>query len=73
MSAFWPSVFLILDANVQIDYCAADPSVLALIFEHIGRVQVPTVLLAEVDDLDESECDRLSLQLVEPSCSPSSR
>jgi rRNA-processing protein FCF1 len=61
------SVFLILDTNVLIDYCAADRSVLTLISEHVGRVQVPTVLLEEVDDLDESECDRLSLQLVEPS------
>jgi predicted nucleic acid-binding protein len=61
------SAFLILDANVLIDYCAADRSVLTLISEHVGRVQVPTVLLEEVEDLDESECDRLSLQLVEPS------
>jgi predicted nucleic acid-binding protein len=60
-------VFLILDANVLIDYCAADRSVLTLISQQVGRIHVPSVLLEEVDDLDESECDRLSLQLVEPS------
>ncbi len=59
--------FLILDANVLIDYCGADRSVLTLISQHVGRIHVPSVLLEEVDDLDESECDRLSLQVVEPS------
>jgi predicted nucleic acid-binding protein len=61
------SAFLILDANVLIDYCAADRTVLTLISQHVGRIHVPSVLLEEVDDLDESECDRLHLQLVEPS------
>jgi len=60
-------VLLILDANVLIDYCGADRSILTLISERVGRIHVPSVLLEEVDDLDESDCDRLSLQLVEPS------
>ena len=59
--------FLILDANVLIDYCAADRTVLTLISRHVGRIHVPSVLLEEIDDLDESECDRLCLQVVEPS------
>jgi len=60
-------VLLILDANVLIDYCGADRSILTLISDRVGRIHVPSVLLEEVDDLDESECDRLSLHLIEPS------
>jgi len=60
-------VLLILDANVLIDYCGADRSILTLISDRVGRIHVPSVLLEEVDDLDESECDRLSLLLIEPS------
>jgi rRNA-processing protein FCF1 len=56
---------LILDANVLIDYCAADRWVLTLISQHVGRINVPAALLDEVEDLDESECDRLSIQVVE--------
>jgi predicted nucleic acid-binding protein len=59
--------FLILDANVLIDYCAADRWVLTLISQHVDRIAVPPALLDEVDDLDESECDRLSLAVVEVS------
>jgi predicted nucleic acid-binding protein len=57
--------FLILDANVLIDYCAADRWVLTLISQHVGRINVPAALLDEVDDLDASECDRLGIQVVE--------
>jgi rRNA-processing protein FCF1 len=60
-----PRVFLVLDANVLIDYCASDRSILTLISRHVGQVQVPSVLLEEVDDLDPSECDRLGLTTVE--------
>ncbi len=58
--------FLILDANVLIDYCAADRSVLTLISRHVGLVHVPSVLLEEVEGLDQSECERLGLVVVEP-------
>lgn len=57
---------LVLDANVLIDYCAADRSVLSLISVHVGHIHVPSVLLEEVDDLDESECERLGLSVMEP-------
>jgi predicted nucleic acid-binding protein len=59
------SSFLILDANVLIDYCAADRTVLTLVSQHVGRIHVPSVLLEEVDDLDESECGRLGLEVVQ--------
>lgn len=57
--------FLILDANVLIDYCAADRWVLTLISQHVGPINVPAALLDEVNDLDASECDRLGVQVVE--------
>lgn len=58
---------LILDANVLIDYCATDRWVLTLISKHVGQINVPSALLDEVEDLDASECDRLSIHVVEPS------
>lgn len=57
---------LILDANVLIDYCAAEPTILTLISRHIGQVHVPKELLEEVRALDESECERLDLRVFEP-------
>jgi predicted nucleic acid-binding protein len=61
-----PSGFLILDANVLIDYCATDRSILTLISRHVGQIHVPVELLEEVKALDESECDRLGLHVFEP-------
>lgn len=58
--------FLILDANVLIDYCATDRAVLTLISKHIGQINVPSALLDEVEYLDASECDRLAIHVVEP-------
>jgi hypothetical protein len=58
--------FLILDANVLIDYCAADRTVLTLISRHVGQVHVPVELLEEVKALDEGECERLGLRVFEP-------
>jgi len=59
------SALLVLDANVLIDYCAADRSVLTLAARHVGPIHVPSVLLDEVDNLDENECERLGLVVVE--------
>lgn len=58
--------FLILDANVLIDYCAVDRTVLTLISRHVGQVFVPGTILEEVKGLDQSECDRLGLRVFEP-------
>jgi predicted nucleic acid-binding protein len=60
------SALLVLDANVLIDYCGADRNVLTLASRHVGPIHVPSVLLDEVDGLDESECERLGLRVVEP-------
>jgi hypothetical protein len=61
-----PQGFLILDANVLIDYCAADRTILTLISSHVGQVHVPVELLEEVKALDEGECERLGLRVFEP-------
>jgi predicted nucleic acid-binding protein len=58
--------FLILDANVLIDYCASDETILTLIARHVGKVYVPSVLLEEVQGLDESRCEQLGLTIDEP-------
>lgn len=59
---------LIIDANVLIDYCETDRSILPLISVHLGPVHVATpVLHEEVEQLDETECRSLRVELVEPS------
>jgi len=58
--------YLLVDANVLIDYLAADLSVLALASRHLGEVHVLSTVLDEVDGLDESGCERLGLKVVEP-------
>jgi predicted nucleic acid-binding protein len=58
---------LIMDANVLIDLCEADRTVIRLISEHIGQVHVPLpVLREEVDEIDEAEYADLGIVPVEP-------
>jgi hypothetical protein len=58
---------LIMDANVVIDFCEADRTVIRLISDHIGKVHVPLpVLREEVDQIDEAECADLGIVAVEP-------
>ncbi len=45
---------LVVDANVLIDYAKTDPSVLTLYARHLGRIYVPSVILGEVEQLDET-------------------
>lgn len=57
---------LIVDACVLIDICKADRSVLTLISRHVGPLHVATPVLAEVDQIDESQAVSLGIKLVEP-------
>lgn len=59
--------FLLVDANVLVDYQAVDLGVLSLVGRHMGPVHIVTTVLAEVEGLDESECERLGFCVVEPS------
>lgn len=56
-----------VDANVLIDYQAADMDVLRLVSRHIGTVHVPRQVLREVSRLDPDECERLELKIVDES------
>ena len=58
---------LIVDACVLIDLCDTDRSVLTLLSRYVGDVYVATPVLAEVQQLDESEALTLGIKLVEPS------
>lgn len=58
-------MLLLVDANVLIDYASADASVLALAARHIGPIYVPRDVLDEVEQLDEAECGRLGLVVLD--------
>jgi predicted nucleic acid-binding protein len=60
------SRLLVIDANVLIDFRAADPDVLALVAKHLGVVHVPRAVIDEVPDLTPAECRRLGLAVVTP-------
>jgi len=57
-----------MDANVLIDLCEADRTIIRLVSDHISRVHVPLpVLREEVDQIDEAECADLGIVPIEPS------
>lgn len=58
--------FLILDANIIIDYVQSDRTLLKLISDHIGTIYLAMPVLEEINELDENECERLGIQIVEP-------
>jgi len=56
-----------MDANVLIDLCEADRTVIRLISDHVGRVHVPLpVLREEIDQIDEGEWADLGIVPVDP-------
>lgn len=59
-------MLLIIDACVLIDYAKTDKGVLRLASSHLGRVYVPRVVLDEVDQLTEQDCQALGIELVDP-------
>ena len=58
-------MLLVVDANVLIDFARSDPTVLTLVAEHVGTVHVLRDVLDEVDQLDEADCGRLGLRVVD--------
>lgn len=56
-----------VDANVLIDYLAADANVLRLISHQIGPVHIPRQILREVPRLGVEDCERLGLRIVDES------
>ena len=58
---------LLMDANVLIDFCDADPSVISLISEHVGQVHVPRPILHdEVEQLGDLDWTDLAIAAVDP-------
>jgi predicted nucleic acid-binding protein len=58
--------FLIIDANVLIDFCKTDRSVLALVTKHVGTVHVAEPVLAEVKELDRAGAEALGINVLVP-------
>ena len=56
---------LLVDANVLIDYCDTDPSVLSVYSSQIQPIVIPSVILDEVNQLDESDCAHLGMAIIE--------
>ena len=58
--------FLLLDANVLIDFYDADPTVFAIIGSSVGEIQVASPVLGEVGQLSEVEAQRIGLKVIDP-------
>lgn len=56
---------IITDANVLIDYCQSDLSILGLYAAHIEPVLIPSQIFEEVAQLTQAECERQGLEIVE--------
>jgi hypothetical protein len=56
---------LVTDANVLIDYAKSDPEVLSVARRCSILIEVPNVVLDEVDQLDAAACVRLGIEIVE--------
>jgi predicted nucleic acid-binding protein len=56
---------LIVDANVLIDFCKTERSVLTLITTHVGKVHVADPVLREVKQLDPESAHQLGLHVVQ--------
>ena len=58
--------YLIVDANILIDYLDCDEKLLLLIKKYIGQICLASPLLGEVKSLDSDSCKRLGITIVEP-------
>lgn len=67
MTEFPTRKLMLLDASVLIDYWKAEKDVLRLFRKHLGELKVVSPVLAEVDDIDDSEeLTGLGVQILEP-------
>jgi len=58
--------FLIMDANVLIDFCECDKTIITLICRYVGQIYLATPILSEINEIDENDCMELGIILVEP-------
>lgn len=56
---------MVVDANVLIDYLAADVTILQRVSRHLGAVHIPRQVLQEVPRLVPDDCQRLDLRIVD--------
>ena len=61
-----PERLLILDACVLIDICLEDSTLLGLATSSLGKIVVLSPVLEEVDQLDDTEIERLGLSIIDP-------
>ena len=59
--------FLIVDANILIDYFTCDRTIIKLICTYVGQIHLATPVLSEVKEISENDCLELGITLVEPS------
>ena len=58
--------FLILDANILIDFLECDRTILTLICSNVGQIYLATPVFDEISQLSQSDCIELGVILVEP-------
>jgi len=58
--------FLVVDANVLIDFCKTQSSLLTLVSRHVGTIHVASPVLDEVHELDAKRAHELGLVIVTP-------
>lgn len=58
--------FLILDANVLIDFIKCDKTIIRLICTYVGQIYLATPVLSEIAEIDENACLELGIILAEP-------
>lgn len=57
-------MYFIVDADVLIDYVAADLGMLTLISRCVGSIHVAAAVVSEVEDLDDKTCEDAGLVVV---------
>ncbi len=60
------SHFMILDANVLIDFYKFDRTIVKLICTYVGQIYLATPVLNEINEIGDSDCVELGIILVEP-------
>jgi rRNA-processing protein FCF1 len=59
-----PAEILLADADILIDYCDSDLTVLKLVSEHIGPLVVLREVLDEVPGISDRHCARLGIKII---------
>lgn len=60
------SPLLIMDANILIDFCKCDKTIVKLMCQYIGQIYLAMPVLDEMNEIDEDDCLELGIILVEP-------